>query len=520
MGRRRKRLPAVAAPIAEEQSPKALSPWPSVEKYPYIAGQSLSLAVISNIFRLSLSGHRAQYVDLLDEMLEKDPHAYAVLSKRILAVATSKIVVTPSKKAKGKREERRAQEIATAFEAAFEAIPNLRQHLASLLWSVYYGPTGAEIHWCREGALWVPERLSFIHSRRLAYPVPRSWDLYLYDHAGNDVQQKGAGTWGLRIADFPGKFIIHSPQVRGDYPTREGLGRQLAYWMALKLIAARNAPMYLERFTKPWPHAAYNTKESGQTEPRPATTEDIEQAQAALDAMGGGNLKSWVHADSIVPEFLNPDGSGGKPKVTYTQWADFVNAEVSKAVSGGTLGTEVTEGGGSRAVADTQRKDGLALPQYDGSVLCETLRRDLATTFVRLNFKDALHLIPDISCRLEEDPDPMVYLERGAKAASFGMPVDADELAKQAGIPLIDESKKKPGRRLVPFTAVDPTTVDEDIARRAHEISELYGTATEEAAAEGESEEGMEKPGGSGSESAAESDEDVSVHDSEDEGDE
>ena len=48
-------------------------------------------------------------------------------------------------------------------------------------------------------------------------------------------------------SDHPGKFIVHAPQIRGDYPTREGLGRQLAYWFALKLIATRGAPQRANR---------------------------------------------------------------------------------------------------------------------------------------------------------------------------------------------------------------------------------------------------------------------------------
>jgi len=417
-----------------------------------------------------------QYVDLLNELLEKEPHGYAVLQKRILGVATAKRSITPSKNAKGKREVKLAQQIAEDVEARINAIPDLTQHLAGLLWATYYGLSGREIHWARDGASWVPQRLSMVHSRRLAYPVSGSWDLYLYDQAGN-FQEGGVkrGTFGLRIADFPNKFIVHAPQVRGDYPTREGLGRQLAYWFALKLVASRGAPQYLERFTKPWPHASYSTEENGQK--RPATDEDIEQAKAALDMMGGGNLKSWVHADTIEVDFLNPDGSNGKPKLTYSQWFDICNAEMSKVANGGTLGTDVGDSGGNRALGETQRKGEISLLKYDGDALAGTLHRDLVMPFVRLNYPDAIKLAPELTIHVEDDPDPMQIIDRGVKAAGVGMPVDADELAKQAGIPLIDPANKK-SRRLVLVSQTDAASCDEDLARRIHEVRELYPSPT------------------------------------------
>lgn len=422
---------------------------------------------------MSLTGYRMQYVDLLNELLEKEPHGYAVLQKRVLGVATAKRTVTPSKLAKGKREVKLAQQIAEDVEARINAIPDLTQHLAGLLWANYYALAGREIHWVRDGKFWVPQRLSMIHSRRLAYPVSQSWDLYLYDQGGSFQDTGGAkrGAFGLRIADFPGKFIIHAAQVRGDYPTREGLGRQLAYWFALKLIASRGAPQYLERFTKPWPHASYLTEENGQK--RPATDEDIEQAKAALDMMGGGNLKSWVHADSIEVDFLNPDGSNGKPKLTYGQWIDICNAEMSKVANGGTLGTDVSESGGNRALGETQRKGEVSLLKFDGDALAGTLTRDLVMPYVRLNYPDAIKLVPELTIHVEDDPDPIQIIERGAKAAGVGMPVDADELAKQAGVPLIDLTNKK-SRRLVLVKATDPVSFDEDMARRVHEVRELY----------------------------------------------
>src|SRR5437016_3905133 len=82
----------------------------------------------------------------------------------------------------------------------------------------------------------------------LSFPVPGSWDLYIWDQGAVAPDFSYSPTnrmYGLRVDDIPGKFVIHAPQIRGGYPTRNGLGRQLAYWITLKLVATRGAPKYL-----------------------------------------------------------------------------------------------------------------------------------------------------------------------------------------------------------------------------------------------------------------------------------
>lgn len=445
-----------------------LAPPPALERYPLVIGPGLSLAYISSIFRLSLVGYRQQYVDLLEELLEKELHGFAVLQKRILAVAGAEIRILPA------NESRRAQKIADAVQVWIEQIPDLSARLATLAWAIYYGIGGLENHWAKDGSEWVVEHLSFIHSRRLSFPVANCWDLYLWDQGsmaatGFDQWPQAPGVSGLKISDFPGKFIIHAPQIRGSYPTREGLGRQLAYWFTLKLIATRGAPQYLERFAKPWPEAVYRS--STDDAKRVASPEDIEQAQTALNAMGGGSLASWVHADTVALNLRTPDGdSGSGSKLTYDKWIEICNAEISKAVLCGTLTTEVQDAGGNRALGETQEHGELRVFKQDAAMLADTLRRDLISWMVKLNFPSAgPHLIPKIAFHVDGKPDPSVIIERAIKAAACNMPVDADAVADQAGIPLIKAEDSKP-RRMVPLSPMAAERVNPDLAELVEEL--------------------------------------------------
>lgn len=456
-------------PAGAQPEEEILAPWPATDKQSIaVIGPGLSLSYISAIFRLSLLGYRQQYVDLLDELLEKEPHGFSVVSKRVLAVGDGDIHLTAAD------DSRKAKTIAEACTATIRNIPNLSQHLSALSWASYYALSGCENHWRRDGAQWIPERLSFIHSRRLAFPVANSWDLYVWDQGlvqafqtyGQAPTNKVGS--GLRIADYPGKFIIHAPQIRGNYPTREGLGRQLAYWFALKAIATRGAPQYLERFARPWPEAKYATKD-GDKPGRPASKEDIEAAKAALVAMGAGTLSSWVHPDTVTLDLKTPDG-GKSAKITFKEWIEICNAEMSKAALSGTLTTEVGASGGNRALGETQQQGEVRLFKSDAKMLAETIKRDLVSWIVRLNYpRDWPHRVPNVEIHVGDKPDPMRVLEKAEKAATIGMPVDADAIGAEAGVPLIKSGDTK-ARRLVVYSPVDLTHVDEDMAQRREQF--------------------------------------------------
>ena len=463
---------------------RGLAPWPSVDKGQgqLVIGAGLSLSYISSIFRLSMLGYRQQYVDLLDELLEKEPHGFSVLQKRVLSVATGELQLRPSIDGDAK-----AEEICKACTEMVNAIPDLAQHLGALAWATYYAVTGTETHWQRDGRTWFPERLSFIHSRRLSYPISGSWDLYLWDLGammGGPLGMPSLSTlgprpnpaakqslFGLRIADAPGKFMIHAPQIRGNYPIREGLGRQLAYWFAMKLIGTRKAPAYLQRFAEPWPEATYSTGEKGAG--RPAGDDDIADAKVAMKAMGAGSLANWVHPDTITMKLQGPDGT--HPAITFAEWIAICNAEISKATLGGTLSTEVGHGGGNRSLGDTQKKSESLLINYDAKLLAATVKRDLIAWMVRLNFP-GVHdrYIPHVKIHCDDAPDPLKVIEKNSKAASAGMPVDADAVAKEAGITLVKDGDLT-ARRMYPILGQkDPAALDADLAARADAIAKKY----------------------------------------------
>jgi phage gp29-like protein len=464
--------PAKGAPLEQPPigvTPKygALAPYPLIDRYPIVIGQNLTLTYIASVFRLATTGYRQQYVDLLDELLEQDPHLYSVVQKRVLNVANARLEIVPAELPEDDKRVDRATELAAWVGGELARIPELVQQLSGLLWGgVYYGVGACEIHWTRDANAWRADRLSFVHSRRLAYPDAQAWDLYVWDQGQVYGWSSPWGSsptnnniFGLRVADYPGKFVVHAPQLRGDYPTRDGVGRQTATFAALKRIAGRGASTYLERFANPWVDGAYSTQADGK--PREATDTEINDAKAAIQAQTGPP-SSYLHPDTIKLEAKAADA--GRPKVTYTEWLGACNAELSKAVLGGTLGTEVGKGGGNRALGEVQERSELDLLGYDAKCLADTLDRDLIQWLVRLNFPDEMDLCPHAMIHVAKDPDPATLLKNVYAATQCGVPVDADWVGQEAGLHLVDKDDEDgPARRTFLSDVVDPTIVDPDL---------------------------------------------------------
>jgi phage gp29-like protein len=464
-------------PISTSETQRALSPWPLIDRYPTVIGQSLTFNYLANTFRLATTGYRQQYVDLLNELIEQDPHLSSVVQKRILSTANGRIDVVPFDVPEDdKTNHDLAQKCAQMVQSELGRIPDLAQRGAELLWGLYYGISAAEIFWTRDSDGWHIERFGFVHSRRLSYPNYQSWDLFIWDQGqvygwqAPYTSPTNSNLFGLRIADWPGKYVVYTPQLRGDYPTRDGIGRQTSTFATAKRIGIRGSMEYLERFAKPMMDTSWVTRQEGpdgtqSLTPRNATKEDIELAKQ-LAVIGPGSGSYAAHPDSVKVEPKSPDGSS-TPKITFAEFTTICNGEMSKAALGGTLGTEVGSTGGNRSLGEVQERGEADLEQYDANVLGQCLRRDVVTWLVRLNMPEALHLVPHLNIHVETDPDPKFLIECAHKMTDIGAPVDLDKLAEEVGIPLVpnesEDGKETKPRRSFKSDVIDPSLVDETL---------------------------------------------------------
>lgn len=428
-----------------------LAPPPSIDRWPIIIGQNLTGQYLSAAFRLCTQGYRYQFVDLLNELLEHDPHARGVFRQRILAVASARIELDAPKLEANDPEAELAKTIADTCRRQFLRIPYRAQRIASLCWAIVYGLGGLEMAWDRLD-LWTLKGLDFLHSRRLSYPDSSAWDVYIWDQGASPFEVPGtSGVYGLRVKDYPNKFCIHAPQLNGDYPTRDGEGRYIAFYLLMKRVIVRASAQDFERTIRPWVIAYFGagTDKDGKAI---ASKEDVAAADDAVKALGVGSLNAATLPDSVRVEILKAAST-----LNAQQFVEWIDGQVTKSALGQTFTTEAGKFG-SKSTAHQGANGSKIIARYDGNCLADTLENDVFGAIVRLNWPDKVHLAPVVRVVTDEDPDPALVMELAMNATSIDIPVDGRRVAEMTGVPLIDPEDEDAirTRMLAPGKAASP----------------------------------------------------------------
>ena len=423
---------------------KTLAPWPVIDRWPTLIGSALSLQYLASVYRFAQNGYRQQFVDALDELLERDPHTQAVLGQRVLTAAAGRVELTPATVADPESDEAmRAAEIAADLQRRWNAIPGKTQAIYSLVFAaLYYGAGAMESHWEAKGPEgWNVSGFGFVHSRRIAWPDQNDWSAHIWDQGAVLPMTIGLypteNFFGLRIRDVPGKFVLHTPSLRADYPTRDGIGRVIGWWMVIKLMAIRGASQYVERFGKPWVLGYYNTgdEETG-GKPRTASEEDIGAAMGVMEALGVGSLATGLLPDSVKVTLDGPGVKGSQGSINHEKLIDLCDAQISKAVRGGTLQTDAGDKG-ARSLGDVHAEGDVRNARFDALCLADSLHQDVIWWLCHLNYPGEEHLCPTTTVHVES-VGPEELLDRAEKLAKLGARPDGADLAKRLGVKLVD----------------------------------------------------------------------------------
>ncbi len=117
----------------------------------------------------------------------------------------------------------------------------------------------------------------------------------------------------------------------------------------------------------------------------------------------------------------------------YQSFCQYLDAQVSKAVLGQTLTTEIPQGAGSRAAAevhDTVRRDILSA---DARRLAATINRDLIKPIVDLNLGPRRNY-PRLALGMADDADSNDFVDMVTKLADHGMRIGQKTVLDKLGI--------------------------------------------------------------------------------------
>lgn len=307
--------------------------------------------VLQNADDTLLQQGRGKGLAIYDE-IKRDPFAFAMLEKRKKALTSRQVEVA----AGGDRPI--DQKAADVLRLAVTALP-FDRICEDLLDATLKGFAVAEIVWQRDGAYILPAKIKAHDQRRFAFD--HDWAPRLL-------------TWtsimeGIELPDR--KFIVHRVGVQGNNPYGLGLGNRLFWPVLFKREGISFWLHFLEKFAGP--------TIVGKTPYGMLADEQRRLLQNLSDAKTSSAILVPIGTDV---EFLEASRSGS---VTYEQFLSYWDKQISICTTGETLTTQVTDGGGNRALGDVHQAQLDTLADSDGDQLTDTLRDQLVRWIVDYN---------------------------------------------------------------------------------------------------------------------------------------
>lgn len=353
-------------------------------------------------------GDARGYLELAEEMEEKDLHYLSVLGTRRRAVAQIEPTVEAASES--------ADDVAAAeLVREFLRRDTLQAELFDMLDAIGKGYSVTEIIWDTEGSRWWPARLEWRDPRWFQFDRVDGRTLRLLSPDG---------TRDL----FPGKYIVHQTTAKSGLPIRGGIARSVAWCFMFKSFSLKDWAVFLETYGQPLRLGRYH---SG------ATSAEREILLRAVSEIGAD--AAAIIPDSMQVEFITTQGAKGTDQ--YERHADWLDRQVSKAVLGQTLTTEVQ--GGSLAAAKVHDGVRMDIMAADARALAATLNRDLIRPFVAFNLGPRQRY-PRLLLSLPDSTDLRAFAAAVGTMVDRGMEVEASVLRDRFGLP-----EPAPGARLL-----------------------------------------------------------------------
>jgi phage gp29-like protein len=337
-------------------------------------------------------GGNSPYGMSIYDQIERDCHAYAVLSKRKLAVVSKEWEVIP---ASSSRMDRKAADL-------------VREQLKSmdfdgvclhLLDATLKGFSIGEVMWETDG--------SEIVARSV---VPKTQRRFWMGIDGRPRLLTINNVWpGEELPDR--KIIVHRfGNKQDEQPYGLGLGYALFWPTYFKRHDITFWLRFLDKFADPTTLGKY---------PAGTSTQDQEALLASLRAIGtDGRI---IMPDNVMIELLEAKRSNSID--SYEKLARYMDEQISECVLGETLTTNL-HGGGSLAAAAVHDSVRMELCKADADLLSGTLDKTLVTWITEFNLPNAKP--PRVYRDCEDPEDLKMRSDRDVNICNLGYEPDEE----------------------------------------------------------------------------------------------
>lgn len=364
--------------------------------------QGLTPAKLGRILRDAEQGDATAYLELAEEMEEKDLHYLSVLGTRKRQVAQLPIEVDAAGDSAEEKDD--AQLVRDWLDRDM-----LEAELFDILDAIGKGFSATELVWKFTATSWLPEAMKWRDPRFFEFDTVTGEQLLLRE-------------MGPSIELPPAKFIVHTHQAKSGLPIRGGLARIAAWGYMFKNFAVKDWVTFLETYGMPFRLGKY---------PAGTTEGDIRKLMQAVADLGSD--AAAVIMEGMTVEFVDTK-RGTAPNDLWRSQAEYIDAQISKAVLGQTGTTDMKAGGlgdGGNKVHDEVRGD---IERADAKVLAATLNRDLVPFLVMLN-RGPRERYPRIRIGRPDPVDVDAILKSVQTLVPMGVEVGIEDVRNAVGLP-------------------------------------------------------------------------------------
>lgn len=364
---------------------------------------------LAAILRQAIEGDPIAYLELAEDMEEKDLHYLGVLGTRKRQVAQLDITVEPA------GEDQRALDLAAEVED-WLGRDSLIDELIDLLDAVGKGFSVAEIIWETTSRDWRPQRLQWRDPR---------WFAFSRDDGQTLLLRSDAAPFGEPLPAW--KFVTHAHRAKSGLPIRGGLARAVSWFWMFRAFDLKSWIAFSEAFGQPLRVGKYGAA---------ATPEDKRVLLRAVSEIARD--AAAIIPDSMMIEFIEAKLSGSIE--LFERLADWIDRQVSKAVLGQTTTTDAIAGG--HAVSKEHNEVRSDIERSDARQVAATLNRDVVQPLIALNFgpQDAY---PRIRIGRPEEVDAAKVVEAVAKLVPLGLRIGQKPLRDLLSLPAPDEGDEE-----------------------------------------------------------------------------
>ncbi len=320
--------------------------------------------------------------------VEEDPHVQSVLSKRRRAVTSRTLQITPVEKPRPEGKpvvSPLAQKAADYCKSVLfgdgdrDGIDELEDVLYDLTDAIGRGYSVVEIVWEDVNGELLPVKLKHWPARftQLGDPYARHGERDRIDADQIRILTQKEDIRGEAVEDMPHKWIVHRHKARTEVLAKAALLRAVTWWMMFKHWSVADWGIFCERYGMPVRLGKYP---AGGLEPG---ADDRELAVLEEAVLRLGKDSGAIIPEGCSVDFVETRHQGEGP---YERHAKFCNGEISKAVLGNTLTTEVGSTGGNRALGEVHERAEDDMTDADALRLAKTVKRDLLAPLVRFKF--------------------------------------------------------------------------------------------------------------------------------------